>query len=150
MRKIALSLAVLSAILLPALYAAPAHAQFFHTWVSHSGSDANNCTSASPCATFTRALALTTQGAGEVSCLDSGSFGRVTITFSVTIDCGATVAVTVSDTVAPCVDGISINAPGGVVTLRGLNVTGFNYDPSCAFASGIFIRTHLLSTSKTA
>jgi hypothetical protein len=67
MKKLALSLAVLSAILLPTLYAAPAHAGF-HTWVSHNGSDANVCSSARPCATFNAALVQTSLG-GDVSCL---------------------------------------------------------------------------------
>jgi hypothetical protein len=121
-RRLALSLAVLSAILLPALYAAPAQAAF-HTWVSNSGSDANNCSSASPCLSFTRALTQTQDG-GEVSCLDSGSFTPLTVTISVTIDCAGTVATPGFDNAAVCGDLIFINVPGGVVTLRGLNVTG--------------------------
>jgi hypothetical protein len=126
LRKLALSLAVLSAILLSALYAAPAHAVVLinHTWVSHNGSDANTCTSASPCATFTHALSLT-QAKGVVSCLDSGSFGLLTITFEVTIDCNGTVATPGDDSGFLCNDNmIVINAPGNIVTLRGLLVDG--------------------------
>jgi hypothetical protein len=124
MRKLTLSLAVLAAILLPALNAAPAHAQQnLHSWVSHGGSDTNNCTSASPCATFTRALNVTLDR-GEVSCLDSGSFTEFSVANSVTIDCNGTVATTSSDTGSLCASSIVINAPGRIVTLRGLNVTG--------------------------
>jgi hypothetical protein len=123
MRKLALSLAVLAAILLPALYVAPANAGY-HTWVSHSGSDTNICLSTSPCATFSRALSLTEDG-GEVSCLDSGSFVQFTVTISVTIDCSGTVATPNNEFATVCANGIVINVPGGVVTLRGLNVTGF-------------------------
>jgi hypothetical protein len=79
MRKIALSLAVLAAILLPALYAAPAHATNFHSWVSHGGSDLNSCLQTSTCLSFTQALNQTQDG-GEVSCLDSGGFGQFTVT----------------------------------------------------------------------
>jgi hypothetical protein len=71
-RKLAHSLAVLLAMLLPALDAAPAHATNYHTWVSHGGSDANACTQTSPCATFAHAL-LQTYAGGELSCLDSAS-----------------------------------------------------------------------------
>jgi hypothetical protein len=55
MRKILLSLAVLSAILLPALCAAPAQA-YYQTFVTRSGNDANACSMAQPCQTFSRAL----------------------------------------------------------------------------------------------
>jgi hypothetical protein len=125
MRKIALSLAVLSAILWPALYAAPAHALLlFHSWVSHGGSDTNNCTVGAPCASFSHALSQTLDG-GEVGCLDSGTFGVFTVTISVVIDCRGTVPTNfLSDGAQTCVDGITINAPGKVVTLRGLNLFG--------------------------
>jgi hypothetical protein len=140
MRKVALSLAVLAAILLPALHPAPAHAfsfAIYHTWVSHNGSDANNCSANSPCATFTRALSQTLDG-GEVSCLDSGSFIEFTVTISVTIDCNGTVATPNDDSGTACTDGIAINAPGKVVTLRGLNVTGFG--GVCGTTSGILVQ----------
>jgi hypothetical protein len=56
-----------------------------HTWVSGSGSDSNACTFASPCLTFTGALAKTTAG-GIITAKDAGDFGAVTIAQSVTID----------------------------------------------------------------
>ncbi len=56
-----------------------------HTWVSGSGSDSNTCTFASPCATFTGALAKTTAG-GIITAKDAGDFGAVSISQSVTID----------------------------------------------------------------
>jgi uncharacterized Zn-binding protein involved in type VI secretion len=123
MRKIALALAILAAILLPAQYSAPAYAQNNHSWVSHSGNDGNSCVAASPCQTFSRALAQTQDG-GELSCYDSGSFFEFTVTISVTIDCNGTVAAPDGDPIL-CGTGIAINALGKVVTLRGLNVTGF-------------------------
>jgi hypothetical protein len=138
MKKLAHSLAVLSAILLPALYAAPAHAgENLHSWVSHSGSDANGCIQGSPCATFAHALSQTKDG-GEVGCLDSGAFGVVTITISVTIDCTGTVAAPNVDVFDVCSDAIVINEQfaGGFVALRGLNITG---DTSCA-GNGIVIQ----------
>jgi hypothetical protein len=140
MKKLALSLAVLMAILLPALYAAPAHATTFHTWVSHSGSDANPCLQALPCLTIGQALTQTTTG-GTISCLDAGGFGfagAFTITFTVTINCSETLAAnTAVNGGVFCGDAITINAPGSIVTLRGLNLDGF-YD-SCA-QNGIHIQ----------
>jgi hypothetical protein len=123
-RELAHSLAALAALLLPALSAAPAHAlQNFHSWVSHSGLDSNTCTADSPCATFARALAQTIDK-GEVSCLDSGSFGLFNVTFSVTIDCTGTVATANTDGPSLCGNIVQINAltSGAVVTLRGLNI----------------------------
>jgi hypothetical protein len=136
-RKLARSLAVLAALLLPALYAAAAHAlpTNFHSWVSHSGSDANSCNSGSPCATLQMALSQTVDG-GEVSCLDSGSFAMFTVAISVTIDCSGTVATPNGDLAYCGSSGAFINAPGKVVTLRGLNLTG---SPSCFF-DGIHIQ----------
>jgi hypothetical protein len=120
-RKIALSLAVLAAILSPALHAAPAHAfpANVHSWVSHNGLDSNSCIALSPCATFAHALSVTFDG-GEVSCIDSGTYQPFTVTTTVIIDCTGTVG---STTGAACANGILINAPGKFVTLRGLSVT---------------------------
>jgi hypothetical protein len=138
MKKLALSLAVLSAILLSALYTAPAHAVSLHTWISHNGSDSNACTSASPCATFAHALSVTNDP-GEVSCLDSGGFDVVlVITISVTVNCSGTVAATSFMGSVGCANGIAVNAPGKVVSLRGLNLNGFSA-AGCAL-SGILIQ----------
>jgi hypothetical protein len=139
MRRLALSLAVLAAILLPVLAAAPAHAVNIHSWVSHGGSDANTCTSASPCATFAYALTQTYDG-GKVSCLDSGSFGVFTVTLSAAIDCNGTVAIPNTDHGFTCSDQITINAPGRVVSLRGLAVSGFTDTFFCSSLNGIVIQ----------
>jgi hypothetical protein len=137
MRKIALSLAVLSAILLPALHTA--HAQpFIHTWVSHNGSDTNSCIVTSPCATIGQALANTQDG-GEVSCLDSGTFNSFTVTISVIINCSGTVAATTFPQGTTCLNHVLINAPGKTVTLQGLDVTGAS-GFFCTTNNGIFIQ----------
>jgi hypothetical protein len=128
MRKITLSLAVLAAILLPALHAAPANAANFHSWVSRNGSDGNNCTATSPCATIGGALSQTADG-GEISCLDSGNFSGFIVPISVTIDCTGTVPTNFLSDVS-CTGNISVNVPGKVITLRGLNLTFFNTCPS--------------------
>jgi hypothetical protein len=123
MKKIVLSLAVLSAILLPALCAAPARA--FSTWVSRFGDDTNVCTPVAPCKTIAHALIQAGTG-GEVICLDAGGFGTgFTITKSVTIDCSKVMETsTFLDGSISCTDAITINAPGSVVTLRGLKLDG--------------------------
>jgi hypothetical protein len=138
MNKIAHSLAALvAAILLPALYSAPAHAVNLHSWVSRSGSDLHVCNELSPCFSFGQALSQTADG-NEVSCLDSGSFGQFVVSISVVIDCTGTVATPNSDGAFGCGNAIVINAPGKVVTLRGLDVTGLT--GACGQANGILIQ----------
>jgi hypothetical protein len=107
---------------------ASAAAQATRTWVSGVGDDANPCSRTAPCKTWAGALAKTAQG-GEIDALDSGGFGAVTITQSVTLSAtGVTAGVLVAGT-----NGITINTTGDpspgdpdrdVVTLRGLDFNG--------------------------
>ena len=62
------------------------NAQATRTWVSGVGDDANPCSRTAPCKTFAGSISKTAAG-GEINCLDSGGFGAVTITKSMTIDC---------------------------------------------------------------
>jgi hypothetical protein len=132
-RKLARSLAILSALLLPVLHAGSAHALNVLSWVSHTGSDSNDCaTPATPCLSFQGALNKTGSG-GEITCLDFGNFGAMNVTVSVAIDCRAT-----GGAAEGCsFDPIVINAPGIVVSLRGLIVTNFT---NCQVQSGIDIQ----------
>jgi len=59
-----------SALALMFLPASPAQAQFSETFVSHLGSDSNDCTGLSPCQQFTRAFSQTVVN-GQINCLDS-------------------------------------------------------------------------------
>jgi hypothetical protein len=119
MRRTSLSLgfAVISFAIV--LQAAPAHAQATRTWVSGVGDDANPCTRTAPCKTFAGAISKTAPS-GEIDCLDPGGFGAVTITKSITIDCGATLG----SVLASLTNGININGAGITVNLRGLSVNG--------------------------
>jgi hypothetical protein len=103
---------------------APAQATSPRTFVSASGSDSNACTQAAPCLTFAHAFTQTTSG-GEIDCLSGGDYGPVTITASITIDCGpgnlAMIGVTSSNS-----NGITVNlATTGVVVIRNLSITAF-------------------------
>src|SRR5262245_60432016 len=88
MRKFALLSTCLAPLALPLLATAPAQAQATRTWVSGVGNDANPCSRTAPCQTFAGAISKTFIN-GEISCLDAGGFGTVTITKSITIDCEA-------------------------------------------------------------
>jgi hypothetical protein len=67
-------------------FSAPAHAQAIRTWVSGVGSDSDPCSRTAPCKTFAGAISKTAI-AGIINCIDSGAYGAVTITKSITIDC---------------------------------------------------------------
>ena len=116
-------LVVLSAavLLLTALASAPAvQAQATRTWVSGVGDDANPCSRTAPCKTFAGAISKTAAG-GEISVLDPGGFGAVTITKSITINGEGTLA----GILASLVNGVIINA--GVndkVILRNISING--------------------------
>ena len=110
-----LTLAVLALAL-----ASLANAQATRAWVSGVGNDMNPCSRTAPCLTFAGALAKTAAG-GEINCVDTGDFGFVNITQSVTIDCGGTSG---SIGLSPGNTGITINAGASdVVTLRNLSIS---------------------------
>ena len=67
-------------------FSAPAHAQATRTWVSGVGNDADPCSRTAPCKTFAGAISKTAIS-GIINCIDSGAYGTVTITKSITIDC---------------------------------------------------------------
>jgi hypothetical protein len=97
-----------------------AQAQSLRTWVSGVGDNANTCDRTAPCRTFSGALSKTTAG-GEISVLDSGSFGPVTITQAVTISGTGHL----TSILAPGTNGIVINAGvSDVVILRDLSING--------------------------
>jgi hypothetical protein len=112
MRKLAL---LLSAATLAAA-ASPAAAQATRTWVSGVGDDANPCSRTAPCKTFAGAISKTAAG-GEISVLDPGGFGAVTITKSISLVAdGAEGGI-----LAALSHGIIINAGANdIVNIRGL------------------------------
>src|SRR5688572_12301684 len=88
-----------------ALSAPAANAQATRTWVSGVGDDVNPCSRTAPCKTFAGAISKTAAG-GEISALDPGGFGAVTITKSITINGDGTLA----GILASLVNGVTINA----------------------------------------
>ena len=67
-----------------ALASAPCHAQATRTWVSGTGDDANPCSRTAPCKTFAGSISKTA-ASGEISVLDAGNFGALTITKALSI-----------------------------------------------------------------
>jgi hypothetical protein len=103
------------------LMSTSAYAQATRTWVSGVGDDANPCSRTAPCKTFAGAISKTATN-GEISCLDPGGFGGVTITKSITIDCVGTNG----SILAANANGVLINGAGAVVTLRNITINGAN------------------------
>src|SRR2546430_1061586 len=64
-------------------FSTAAFGQATRTWVSGVGDDANPCSRTAPCKTFAGAISKTATG-GEISVLDPGGFGAVTITKGIT------------------------------------------------------------------
>jgi hypothetical protein len=109
------------ALLISAIPIAPVQAQATRTWVSGVGDDANPCSRIAPCKTFAGAISKTLAG-GEIDCLDPGGFGAVTITKSITIDCGAG---QVGSILAAGPNGINVSAAAtDTVRLRNLSIQG--------------------------
>jgi hypothetical protein len=102
-----------------------AYGQATRTWVSGVGDDANPCSRTAPCKTFAGAISKTA-AKGEISVLDPGGFGAVTITKSITINGEGTLAGILS----AGTNGVIINdsataTPDTIeVTLRYLSING--------------------------
>jgi hypothetical protein len=105
----------------------PANAQATRTWVSGVGDDANPCSRTAPCKTFAGAISKT-QAGGEISALDPGGFGAVTITKAITIDGGGG---QVASVLAAGTNGIVVAAGANqTVTLRNLRINGVAATPT--------------------
>jgi hypothetical protein len=143
MTKIASSL-LLAILLTLGPHVASAQAGLVRTCVSMAkGSDANassQCHCSTPCRTFAIAAANTLAD-GEITVLDPGDYGGVTITRSISInnDSGGEASITVSGNAT----GIIVNAVNGAsyVNLRGITIqgVGFGTTKGLTFNSGLFL-----------
>ena len=92
------------------------------TWVSGVGDDANPCSRTAPCKTFAGAISKTF-ARGEISVIDPGGFGAVTITKSITIDGGTGSGW--ASILAAGTSGVIINAlASDIVTLKNISING--------------------------
>jgi len=115
-------LCILFGVLAMLAVAPLAQAEATRTWVSGVGDDANPCSRTAPCKTFAGAISKTAAG-GEISVLDPGGFGAVTITKSITINGAGTLAGILS----AGTNGIIVNAATpstDVIHLRHLYING--------------------------
>jgi Right handed beta helix region len=120
MRKFRFAFNILTLTVFSLAISSVAQAQATRTWVSGVGDDANPCSRTAPCKTFAGAISKTAAG-GEISVLDPGGFGAVTITKAITLDGDGTLA----GILAATVNGIIINAGvNDVVVIRNLAING--------------------------
>jgi Right handed beta helix region len=118
----------LATLLALGLHVTSAQAQLVRTCVSMAkGSDSNSatCHCTTPCRTFATAAANTLAD-GEITVLDPGDYGGLTITRSISInnDSGGEASITVTGGTT----GIIVSAaPGAYVNLRGLTIQGAGF-----------------------
>ncbi len=106
--------------------ASVAQAQATRTWVSGVGDDVNPCSRTAPCKTFAGAISKTAKD-GEISVLDPGGYGAVTITKSIYIN--GTHGAGYGSIIASLVNGVIINITDALdvrkaVRLRSLDING--------------------------
>lgn len=128
MYKVRLVVRVLTLVTVAFAFAAVTQAQATRTWVSGVGDDVNPCSRTAPCKTFAGAISKTAKN-GEINCLDSGGFGAVTITKSITIDGTPFMAGILNGASTGGFNGVIINITDAAdvrksVTLRGLSIQG--------------------------
>jgi hypothetical protein len=125
-----LNLLVIFALCL--LCGSTARAQACRTWVSGVGDDLNPCSRTAPCKTFAGAISKTTEG-GEISVLDPGGYGAVTITKSITIDggTGSGWASILGSGTNGIIVNVTANPSTAVVILRNITINGTRHGTSC-------------------
>lgn len=97
-----------------------ADAQATRTWVSGVGDDANPCSRTAPCKTFAGAMSKTA-ARGEISVLDPGGFGAVTINKAITINAEGTIGSILSAGTT----GVIVTAGANdAVVLRNISING--------------------------
>ncbi len=119
---------VIAITILTMAFATLAQAQATRTWVSGVGDDVNPCSRTAPCKTYAGAISKTAKD-GEISTLDPGGFGTVTITKSITINGGGAGQGYGSILASGGVTGVIINITDALdirkaVRLDGLNING--------------------------
>jgi hypothetical protein len=120
MKTVGIGTKVMMASVVFFVLSAAVQAQATRTWVSGVGDDANPCSRTAPCKTFAGAISKTAAG-GEISVLDPGGYGAVTITKSITINGDGTLA----SILASGTNGVIVNAGvNDVVILRNLSING--------------------------
>jgi hypothetical protein len=112
------------------------------TWVSRFGADTGVCPRSAPCLTFQFAHDHTIPS-GALDCVDSGDFGPLTITRSITIKCTSVMASIAAASGA----GITIAAGAAdKIVIDGLDIEGLSTG-SVGISVGASSKVHVLNTT---
>lgn len=127
MTKLRFTLNTMGVLVLFLAFTTLTNAQATRTWVSGVGDDVNPCSRTAPCKTFAGAISKTATG-GEISVLDPGGYGTLTITKAITVDGGTGAGW--GSTLAAGLSGFTVNITTNLstdkVTLRNLSINGNN------------------------
>ena len=111
----------LAVVIVVLAFSSVAQAQATRTWVSGVGDDVNPCSRTAPCKTFAGAISKTATG-GEISVLDPGGYGTITITKGITINGDGTLASILNSGINGVVVNITTNPATSTVYLRNLSI----------------------------
>src|SRR6516165_6379198 len=121
MKSHAICFTLLTTVAISIAASFPAQAQRARVFVSVTGDDANPCTGGSPCKTFQHAHDVVLAG-GEISVLDTGGYGTLLISKSLSI---VAIGVEASIAIPSGSTGINVNVGStDKVSLRGLTLDG--------------------------
>jgi len=143
MKRLVSLLAITGAFLISMLTAVPSYAQATRTWISGVGDDANPCSRTAPCKTFAGAISKTATG-GEIDCLDPGGFGAVTVTKSITLDCGGGNGGQNGSILVTGTNGITVNGASVIVKVRNMTINGIQASGSPGLSGIKFVQGRAL------
>jgi hypothetical protein len=135
MSKVRFTLSILAVAIFTLTVASMAQAQATRTWVSGVGDDVNPCSRTAPCKTYAGAISKTARD-GEISTLDPGGFGAVTITKSITINGGGG-GQGYGSILASLVTGIIINITDAADTRKSVRIDWLNINGASTGIDGI-------------
>jgi hypothetical protein len=122
------------------IFANPVRAQSV-LWVANNGNDMNACSQTAPCLTFQ--AAINKGNVAQINCLTSGSYGAITVTQSIIIDCGTGNVGVITSSPGGRAINIDASSPANIVfrhlSLNGGGTNGTNGIYTQNFASGVLI-----------
>jgi hypothetical protein len=148
MNKFRFSLIALAVMAFTLMISSNAQAQATRTWVSGVGDDVNPCSRTAPCKTYAGAISKTARD-GEISTLDPGGFGAVTITKSITINGGGG-GQGYGSILAASVNGVIINITDPADTRKSVRLDWLNINGASTGLDGVrFLAGNVLHVSNT-
>jgi Right handed beta helix region len=148
MSKVRFTSNILAFAILTLTVTSIAQAQATRTWVSGVGDDVNPCSRTAPCKTYAGAISKTAKD-GEISTLDPGGFGAVTITKSITIN-GGNGGQGYGSILASLVNGVVINITDVNDVRKSVRLDWLNINGASTGLDGIkFLAGNVLHVSNT-